>query len=104
MALALEEANEPETSTTGKHDDWLWSFSRLAGCYTPSGRITKMPTEGSRFVCKCFGEMQALLLETRTMMGTQLLQSPVQKLVRPPHLKDAGRSFFVESPQTCISF
>ncbi|KAH8053298.1 hypothetical protein JL722_9521 [Aureococcus anophagefferens] len=45
LALALEHANAEDA-----HNDWLWLFSRMVGCYRISGRIKSIPPPGVDFV------------------------------------------------------
>ena len=45
FALALDKCNTPGGK---EHSDWLWLFSRLAGCYTASGRVLAVPDAGTQ--------------------------------------------------------
>ena len=74
LALALENANAEAT-----HNDWLWLFSRMLGCYRASGRIKAIPAKGVDFVVEAFHAIQDVIIDSRRNLPAKL-QSKGQKL------------------------
>ncbi|KAH8045736.1 hypothetical protein JL720_16578 [Aureococcus anophagefferens] len=67
LALALEHANAEDA-----HNDWLWLFSRMVGCYRISGRIKSIPPPGVDFVCKAFDEIEGMLKDSKRSLPSKL--------------------------------
>ena len=67
LALALEHANCEDA-----HNDWLWLFSRMVGCYRISGRVKSIPPPGVDFVCKAFDEIEGMLKDSKRSLPSKL--------------------------------
>lgn len=84
FAAALANCNATADSGgqgEGSHSDWLWLFSRLVGCYTPSGRIKGIPAKGVSFVCGMLEEIAEMSMKTHKKLPSSC-QTPEMKSMK----------------------
>jgi hypothetical protein len=81
FAKALANCNATNIGSQESHSDWLWLFSRLVGCYTPSGRIKGIPATGVSFVCGVLEEIAAMSMKTHLKLPSSC-QTPEMKSMK----------------------